>query len=107
MQEESQAPITRGEIERIVCECLDKLLKNDLSLLQNDVSERAITHKIAEYLQDGIPNLNVDCEYNRNFELGELAIKRLMIRKPNELGEDDPLAISPYPDIIAHRRMTN
>lgn len=111
---EGKALITRSRIEQIVHNCLDELFENDLGLLQNDVSERAITHKFAEYLQDRIPNLNVDCEYNRNFELGERANKRLYFLKANREGqikvglqEDDLLAISTYPDIIVHRRMTN
>lgn len=101
----------RSQIEKIVAECLEALFRNDISLLQNDVSERAITHKIAEYLQVKFPDLNVDCEYNRNFELGAEASKTLWVLKDREinkgLGEDDLLAISTYPDIIVHRRMTN
>lgn len=82
--------------------------------MQNDVSERAITHKLAEYLQDQFPELNVDCEYNRNFELGEYARKTLYVLNDERqagieagLAEDDLLAISTYPDIIVHRRLTN
>src|SRR3972149_6618027 len=108
--------MTQGEMERIVTKCLDKLFRKDLPLLQNDVSERAITHKLAEYLQDRFPELNVDCEYNRNFELGPGASKILnvlrdewqtRIRAGSEMEEDDLLAISTYPDIIVHRRLTN
>ena len=101
-QEEGRVSITRDRIEQIVNECIDELIQNDLCLLQNDVSERAITHKIAVYLQDRIPNLNVDCEYNRNFELGRFVSKRLAIPKFN-----GKKTIRTYPDIIAHHRMTN
>ena len=82
--------------------------------MQNDVSERTITHKLAEYLQDQFPELNVDCEYNRNFELGEYARKTLYVLNDERqagieagLAEDDLLAISTNPDIIVHRRLTN
>jgi len=114
MQNQSKTSFTRDGIEHTIDECLGELFKNDLSLLQNDVSERAITHKFAEYLQDRIPNLNVDCEYNRNVELGERASKRLKVlkvKREGEIGigleEDDLLAISTYPDIIVHRRTRN
>lgn len=109
----TKAALTRHRIEQIVRECIDELLKKDLSLLQNDVSERAITHKLAEYLQDRIPGLNVDCEYNRNFELGEHASKTIYLLNTRTeriragLQEDDLAAISTYPDIIVHRRLTN
>lgn len=114
MQNQGKASFTRGEIEQTIDECLAELFKNDLILLQNDVSERAIAHKFAEYLQDRIPMLNVDCEYNRNVELGERARKRLKVLKVKReaeisvgLEEDDCLAISTYPDIIVHRRTKN
>lgn len=109
-----KAPITRKQIERIVKDCLADLLERDITLLQDDVSERAITHKLAEYLQVRIPDLNVDCEYNRNYELGEHARKMLYVlgnerhqMTGSNLGEDDLLAVSTYPDIIVHRRRTN
>jgi hypothetical protein len=41
------------------------LLEEDHYLIQNNVSERAITHKLAEYLQKEFPEYKVDCEYNR------------------------------------------
>jgi len=49
---------------------LDSLLSYDGYLLENNVSERAITHKLAEHYQKLFPEWNVDCEYNRN--LGKL-----------------------------------
>lgn len=62
MQTNNRLDVTLGEIEKIVQNCLEELFENDLVLLQNDVSERAITYKLAEYLQNQIPDLNVDCE---------------------------------------------
>src|SRR5690554_3117010 len=70
-------PVTEVEIEKVVRESLDELYEKDIILIQNDVSERAITHKLAEYLQRRFPDLHVDCEYNRNVEFGEYAPKIL------------------------------
>jgi len=67
---------------------LGALVIRDRYLLERDVSERAITHKLAEYLQDEFPNWNVDCEYNRDGH------------EPKRLGFDDKV----LPDIIVHRR---
>jgi hypothetical protein len=104
----------RDRVERSLQECLNELLKNDLCLLQHDASERTITHKLAEYLQDRIPDLHVDCEYNRNVETGPDAAKILDILRAdrdeiirNSPSEDDLLTVSTYPDIIVHRRLTN
>ena len=57
---------SRQEVEAIVVASLRELLQDDASLLQYDVSERAITHKLAEYLQYRFGDYHVDCEYNRN-----------------------------------------
>lgn len=45
---------------------LNKLVRHDSYLLLEDVNERSITHKLAEYLQRVYPEWNVDCEFNRN-----------------------------------------
>jgi hypothetical protein len=106
--------VTRAKIEEIVRASLLELDQRDRCLLQIDVSERAITHKLAEYLQQRIPELNVDCEYNRNVEYGPYAQKKIIVLKERRkdlisgpISEDDLLAISTYPDIIVHRRMKN
>lgn len=67
--------MTRDKAEQIVAHSLSDLFANDRILLTNDVSERAITHKLAEYLKLhvaalGLAELSVDCEYNRNLETG-------------------------------------
>jgi hypothetical protein len=43
--------LTKNQIEKIVNDYIKRLFERDLYLLQGDVSERAITHKLAEYLQ--------------------------------------------------------
>jgi hypothetical protein len=45
---------------------LNVLLSQDAHLLKNDVNERSITHKLAEYIQQVTPDWNVDCEYNKH-----------------------------------------
>ena len=110
--------MTRQEALQLLNECIDELFRNDLILLRNDVSERAITHKLAEYLQARVPKLNVDCEYNRNAEAGTFAPKYLNLiesRRKEVIGkirvdqvpEEDLRACSTFPDIIIHHRGTN
>jgi hypothetical protein len=113
---------TPDEVECRLKESIQELFAKDAVLLQHDVSERAITHKLAEYLQVRFPSLNVDCEYNRNAEMGEYAPKNLQVLRRDaaqtrhelleqvgdaEVIEEELLAISSYPDIIVHRRVVN
>jgi hypothetical protein len=57
---------------------LRELEETDWYLLASDVSERAITHRLALYLQNMLPMWKVDCEWNRSV---------------NAEGEIEPLAI--------------
>lgn len=102
------------EIEILVKNALDKLYYNDIYLLEYNVNEQSITHKLAMYLDDAFFNYNVDCEYNR---YGDHS-KRLMgksfkkyekifsseIKKLKEEMCKDKLA---KPDIIIHKRGEN
>jgi hypothetical protein len=106
--------VSRSEIERLLCESIEELFTKDAWLLQNDVSERCLTHKLAEYVQDRIPHLNVDCEYNRNATAGPREPKTLYgLRSSSRqtrvqaVNDDDPTGCSVFPDIIVHRRKTN
>jgi hypothetical protein len=100
----SQMQLTGDEIstERILLgfrQALAKFIERDSYLLEHDVYERAITHKLAEYLQEVFVNWNVDCEYNRDGN------------EPKRVGLPDVSQESTrrniYPDIIIHQRGTN
>lgn len=81
---------------------LSRLLENDRYLLEQNLSERSISHRCAEHLQGVFPEWHVDCEYNRNFE----QVKRLEIGVPDTSpGETEARTV--YPDIIVHRRGTD
>lgn len=108
--------MTKAQIEKILQDSLHELFERDHELLRYNVSERAITHKLAEYLQSRIPSLNVDCEYNRNFENGPDASKSIYLLKEKTKDEihrmvrdedEELITISTFPDIIVHRRTTN
>lgn len=103
------------DIINILKSCLKELKKNDFILLENDVSERAITHKLAEYLQKRFPEYHVDCEYNRDFERGKYKPKYLKLledemdqrKKLFDEKDEELQELSIYPDIIVHIRGTN
>lgn len=75
---------TKDEFEGIIKCCLQKLRRLDKYLLDINVNERTITHKLAEYLGEHIPEFDVDCEYNR-FEHNDTddIVKRLDLPKDN------------------------
>ena len=78
-----------------IYEKVEKALKTffikDRNLLSKDVNERSITHKVAEYLQYQFPDMNVDCEYNRRGNHGE--VKKTLFSNRRV-----------FPDIVIHKR---
>jgi hypothetical protein len=110
-------------LELILKSCLQELFTKDFILIKNNVSERAITHKLAEYIQKRIPEFDVDCEYNRNLPAGEGHAKTILVIKERSIKEiklkyegtvdslidkEEVLSeVTSYPDIIIHQRGIN
>jgi hypothetical protein len=67
-------------------------------LLDKDLGERTLTHRLAVALERQFPDWSVDCDYNR---LGERIWK---LPKASIVSTDDELGNSIYPDIVVHRR---
>lgn len=92
--------IHRYTDEKIKCKveiAIGVLLKNDSFLLEAHISERSVSHKLAEYLQSEFPDWNVDVEYNKK----GLDPKELYgIRGCSEEKGTDLV----LPDIIIHKR---
>jgi len=82
--------------QKLVENCLELFMKNDIFLLEADADERTISHRLAFYLQSEISEMHVDCEYNRD----EFEIKKISNPKWSK-----PRRI--YPDIIVHKRGEN
>lgn len=78
---------------------LQLLLDRDFDLLLLDANERAITHRFAMYLQDELPEWQVDCEYNRDGHNP----KRVDLPHLYPT-DDDTEGTTVFPDVIAHRR---
>ena len=95
-----------GEIRRKVQSAIDKFKQRDSVLLEIDVNERTMTHKLAEYLQQEFQRWNVDCEYNRNLK----GLKTLPPPANNFVERnfwEDTDAKTVYPDIIVHKRKSD
>ena len=89
-------------IEKILENALKKLREFDFQLLEIDVNERTISHKLAEHIQEKIQDLSVDCEYNRYQRL----VKKLQIPH-GDISMEDIDAKTIYPDIVIHKRNTD
>ncbi|MCX5704217.1 MAG: hypothetical protein NT066_06995 [Candidatus Omnitrophica bacterium] len=91
------------EVREKVEIALGMLLKNDAFLLEHDVNERSISHKLADYLQQIFPDYNVDCEYNR---VGSLTVDEEYFNKKLRLYKNTKClgGETVYPDVIIHKR---
>jgi hypothetical protein len=94
------------DVKRRLVNACQRLLTRDSALLQKDVNERSISHRLALYLQGELPKLDVDCEYNRD----EGVPKRIFQLRDNDIqGNGEPFiqdtkARTVFPDIIVHHR---
>jgi len=96
----------KNQIEELLVWAIRKLLEEDSDLMRNDVNERSITHKLAEYLQARLAiyvpeeeSFKVDCEYNRKGDLPKRLIGLI-----TQIQSDDTKGETVYPDIIIHKR---
>ena len=82
--------MNREELEDKVDQAINMFYSRDSQLLDIAVSEWAIAHRIAVYLEQHFKGWNIDCEYNRVGLIGEI--------KHNAEGANK------RPDIIVHHR---
>jgi hypothetical protein len=92
MQIEMQA-----ELDKVVS-ALREFYARESFLFEKDLGERAVTHRLAVYIERQFPGWEVDCDYDR---LGE---RTLRMPKAAIVSTDDHLGKSIYPDIVVHRR---
>ena len=85
------------ELNRLVA-ALQEFYAQETFLLEKDVGERALTHRLAVHLEKHYPGWDVDCEYNR---LGE---RTLRLPHGTIVSTDDALGKSIFPDIVVHQR---
>lgn len=112
--------MTSSQLREKIIMAYKILLKNDHYLLEKDVNERTISHKLAEYLQILFPEYNVDCDYSKNFkssdpvqpwdELAQLINLKCQENPIDSINQCSTLlndSVSIYPDIIIHKRGTD
>lgn len=78
------------KLKEKVIRAIEILNTNDPDLFTLNASEWAISHRLAVYLEQGIPGWDVDCEYNRQG----------VDKDPKAMPNSDKVR----PDIILHHR---
>jgi len=85
------------ELNKVVT-ALREFYARETWLLEHDLGERTLTHRLAVHLEQQFPGWQVDCDYDR---LGE---RTLRLPHGTIVSTDDHLAKSVYPDIVVHQR---
>ena len=86
-----------AELDKVV-RALDEFFAREGHLLDKDLGERVLTHRLAVHLEHQFTGWDVDCDYNR---LGE---RRLKLPKGSIVSTDDDSGKSVFPDIVVHHR---
>lgn len=97
----------RREIQRRFECALRSFYKQETLLVEYQVSERALTHKLAEHLQKLFPRHDVDCEYNRVGHGDPKILELLMAGNPDcpkDCSRCPANKCVVFPDIIVHHR---
>ena len=85
------------ELNKVVT-ALGEFYAQEAYLLENDLGERTLTHRLAIHVEKQFSGWQVDCNYDR---LGE---RTLRLPHGSIVSTDDHLGKSVYPDIVVHQR---
>lgn len=85
------------ELNKVVA-ALAEFYAQETFLLEKDVGERPLTHRLAVHFEKQFVGWQVDCDYDR---LGE---RTLRLPHGSIISTDDHLGKSVYPDIVVHQR---
>lgn len=85
---------------------LDRTIRLDSVLISRGVGERAISHRVATYLEASFPDLSVDCEYNRRGDDPKSVVSAVLRELSNQARNltSTREEVRTTPDIIVHRR---
>jgi hypothetical protein len=87
----------QAELNNVIA-ALEVFYARETHLMEKDLGERTLTHRLAVYLESQFQGWEVDCDYSR---LGE---RTLRLPKGSIVSTDDHIGKSVYPDIVVHQR---
>src|SRR5215813_1963683 len=85
------------ELNKLIA-ALQEFYARETYILERDLGERTLTHRLAVLVEVNFAGWEVDCDYDR---LGE---RTLRLPRGTIVSTDDHLAKSIYPDIVVHQR---
>jgi hypothetical protein len=85
------------ELNKVIA-ALQEFYAHEAFLLEKDLGERTLTHRLAVHCEKQFSGWEVDCDFNR---LGE---RTLRLPHGTVVSTDDHLGKSVYPDIVVHQR---
>ena len=85
------------ELDKLIA-ALHEFYAHETFLLERDLGERTLTHRLAVHVEKQFSGWEVDCDYDR---LGE---RTLRLPRGTVVSTDDHLGKSIYPDIVVHQR---
>jgi len=85
------------ELGKVVA-ALREFFGREAFLMERDLGERTLTHRLAVYIEKQFSGWEVDCDYNR---LGE---RTMRLPHGTIVSTDDHLGKSIFPDIVVHQR---
>jgi len=97
---------SKSDINKLVEQSIQMLLKYDRYLLDHNLREESISHMLAMYLKSLFQDWDVDCEYDKDHDITKTL--QLPRRQRNKSLPDDEIKDRVVlPDIIVHHRSTN
>ena len=87
----------QADLEQVV-NAAQEFYAREACLLEKDLGERTMTHRLAVHLEKQFDGWEVDCDYNR---LGERVLR---LPHGSIVSTDDELGKSIFPDIVVHHR---
>jgi hypothetical protein len=87
----------KTELDKVVVG-LSEFYAGEQFLFAHDLGERALTHRLAVYIEKQFPDWNVDCHFDR------LGARTMRLPHGTIVSTDDHFDKSIYPDILVHRR---
>ena len=87
----------QADLNKVV-NALEVFYGREAHLMEKDLGERTLTHRLAVYLEKQFEGWETDCDYSR---LGE---RTLRMPKGSIVSTDDHIGKSIYPDIVVHQR---
>jgi hypothetical protein len=85
------------ELDKVVT-AIETFYARETHVLEKDLGERTLTHRLAVYLENQFDGWETDCDYSR---LGE---RTLRLPRGSIVSTDDHIGKSVYPDIVVHQR---